>query len=254
MTPAVSMAGARVLVIGASSGLGASFAVAAAEAGAAVAVSARRVDRLEALARRCGALALPGDTTVAADIASVAATAADAFGGIDLLLYAAGYGVLQPIDQTQPDLWVDLYRVNALGASLATAAVLAHMDETRGLCAYLSSRAPGDVSALFGPYTASKAALDQCIRTWRVEHPARRFTRVVMGNCFPTEFGDHMGSDLLVPALEAWGRQAIPGGFMHVDDAARALARLLAVPLADPTVDLPELHLDARPFTEGSTP
>jgi hypothetical protein len=55
----------------------------------------------------------------------------------------------------------------------------------------------------------TKAALDQSIRAWRVEHPDRRFVRIVMGNCRPTEFGLHMGDELLGPALEAWGIQAL---------------------------------------------
>jgi len=56
-----------------------------------------------------------------------------------------------------------------------------------------------------------------------------------------------MGAGLLPDALEAWGRQGVPGGFMHVDDVGISLARTLAMILDHPDIDTSELQLDARP-------
>lgn len=238
--------GRRVLVVGASSGIGAAAARAVAARGGLVAVSARRSERLEALVAELGTgYAAPGDTTVAADARRVAAEAASAMGGLDLMVYAAGYGVLQPLSGTELDTWADVYRVNVVGANLATAAALEHMDRS-GLVAFVSSRTVEDANALFASYSATKAALDQCIRVWRAEHPDRRFMRIVMGNTMPTEFGNHMNADLLGEALEAWERQAVPGGLMDVDDVGAVLAEALAVALDHPDIDFPELKLDAR--------
>jgi NADP-dependent 3-hydroxy acid dehydrogenase YdfG len=90
------LAGRRVLVVGASSGIGAALARAVVAAGGQVAVSARRVERLKALVAEIGAgTALVGDTTDPASARAVAAGAAEAMGGIDAMVYAAGYGVLQ---------------------------------------------------------------------------------------------------------------------------------------------------------------
>ena len=240
------MAGRRVLVVGASSGIGAAVARAVAARGGQVTVSARRQERLEALVAELGTgHATPGDTTVAADARRVAAEAAAAMGGLDLVVYAAGYGVLQPLSGTEPDVWTGVYRANVVGANLAAAAALDHMGRD-GLVAFVSSRTVEDANALFASYSATKAALDQCIRVWRVEHPDRRFMRIVMGNTMPTEFGNHMNADLLGEALEAWERQAVPGGLMHVDDVGAALAEALAVALDHPDIDFPELKLDAR--------
>ncbi|MCY3645200.1 MAG: SDR family NAD(P)-dependent oxidoreductase [Acidimicrobiaceae bacterium] len=240
------MAGRRVLVVGASSGIGAALARAVVARGGSVTVSARRRDRLETLVDEMGAgHAAPGDATVAADARRVAVEAAEAMGGLDLMVYVAGYGVLQPLSGSEPDTWSDVYRVNVIGANLAAGAALEHM-ERGGLIAFVSSRTVEDANALFSSYSASKAALDQCIRVWRVEHPDRRFMRVVMGNTMPTEFGDHMNLDLLGEAMEAWERQAVPGGLMHVDDVGAALAEALAVALDHPDIDFPELQLDAR--------
>ena len=240
------MNGRRVLVVGASSGIGAAVARAVVARGGAVTVSARRRERLEALVAELGTgHAVPGDTTVPGDARRVAAEAAAAMAGLDLMVYVAGYGVLQPLSATEPDTWADVLRVNVAGANLAASAALDHMDRD-GLIAFVSSRTVEDANALFASYSATKAALDQCIRVWRAEHPDRRFMRIVMGNTSPTEFSDHMNVDLLGEALAAWERQAVPGGMMHVDDVGAALAEALAVTLDHPDIDFPELKLDAR--------
>lgn len=253
MNDSRTMDGRAVLVVGASSGIGASFARAAAAAGAQVTVSARRVAMLEALVEEMGSgHAAAGDVRDTADARRIADTASNRMGRIDLLLYAAGYGALQRIEDTDSDLWTDIYRVNVIGANVVTAATLPHMRE-HGVCAFLSSRTVGDTSALFAPYAASKAALDHCIRTWRIEHPDRRFIRVVIGNCQPTGFADHLGSDeIITDALLAWERQGIPGGLMHVDSVGRALLDALGVALDHPDIDSSELRFDARP--EQPTP
>ena len=242
-----SLDGRRVLVIGASSGIGAAFATAALAEGAEVTVSARRADKLEALVAETDmGHAVAGDATDRADMERVAAAAAEAMGGIDLCVYAAGYGVLQRMSECDADTWAGVYAVNVIGANIATGAALAHMD-TDGVCAFVSSRTTIDASPLFASYSASKAALDQCIRTWRLEHPQQRFVRITMGNCQPTEFANQMGLDLLGEALDAWQALAIPGGMMHVDDVGLAMVRALAVPLDHPDIDAGELQFDARP-------
>lgn len=238
--------GRRVLVVGASSGIGAALAKAVVAAGGDVTVSARRADALDALVGEMGAgHAAPGDATVRADAERVAATAAERMGGLDLAVYVAGVGPLQRIAECDPELWADAYKVNVCGANLMAGAALAYLDRD-GVCAFVSSRTVEDAHPMFGAYSVSKAGLDQAVRIWRREHPDRRFVRVVMGNCGPTEFADHMGLDLLGEALDAWGALAIPGGLMDVDDVGTALAETLAVTLAHPEIDASEIKFDAR--------
>ncbi|MEM7143328.1 MAG: SDR family oxidoreductase [Actinomycetota bacterium] len=241
------LAGRRVLVIGASSGIGAALGKAVVAAGGDVTVSARRAEALDALVEEMGGgNAAAGDAAIRADMERVATTAAERMGGIDLMVYVAGYGPLQRIDECDPDLWADVFRVNVCGANLAAAAALDHMDRD-GVCAFVSSRTVEDANPFFGAYSSTKAALDQCIRVWRLEYPDRRFVRVVMGNCGPTDFADHMGMDLLGEALTKWGELAIPGGMMHVDDVGAGLAEALAVTLDHPEIDASEIKFDARP-------
>ena len=236
-----------MLVVGASSGIGAALARAVAAGGGQVAVSARRSDRLEELVAQMGTgYVVPGDATDPDDARRVADDAATALGGLDLMVYVAGYGVLQPLVETDPDTWTDVFRVNVVGANLAAAAALDHLGPD-GIAAFVSSRTVDDANPMFATYSATKAALDQCIRVWRHEHPDRRFVRIVMGNTAPTEFADHMRPERLGEALEAWQGLGIPGGMMDVDDVGRALVEALAVALDHPGIDSSEIRFDARP-------
>ena len=80
--------GKRILVVGASSGLGAAFAKAAVLQGALVTVSARREDRLEELVAEMGSgFAVSGDATLSEDAKRVAELAAEQMGGIDLMFF-----------------------------------------------------------------------------------------------------------------------------------------------------------------------
>ncbi len=236
-----------MLVVGASSGIGAACARAAAAVGANVTVAARRAEQLGALVGELGSgHAVAGDASDVSDARRIADFAAERMGGIDLMVYAAGYGVVQRIEETDPDVWIDVYRVNVIGANLMAAAALPHMHPD-GVSAFLSSRTVEDTNALFASYAASKAALDHCVRTWRVEHPERRFVRVVMGNCQPTGFADRMGSEgVITDALLAWERQALPGGLMQVDAVGRALVDALTVTLDHPEIDSSEIKFDPR--------
>ena len=241
-----TLAGKRILVVGASSGIGAATAKAAARAGAEIVVSARREAMLDALVAEIGSgTAIAGDATDREDVVRIVDGAVAAMGGLDLAIYAAGVGVLQPLADCDPGVWSSVYAVNVIGANLVAGASIKHLGRA-GIFAFVSSRTAEDNNAFFSAYSASKAALDHCIRTWRVEHPDRRFVRVQMGNCAPTEFANHMGEAYFGQALESWEKQGISGGIMLVDDVAEALLEALAVSLAHPEIDAPEIRLDAR--------
>ena len=81
--------GKRVWLVGASSGIGAAFAVALAERGACLALSARSSEKLRALGID-NALILPCDATDVASLAAARATLLAAWGGVDLVVYLAG--------------------------------------------------------------------------------------------------------------------------------------------------------------------
>src|SRR5690606_24890341 len=99
----------RVAVVtGASSGLGAGFAVALAEAGADVVLAARRADRLAETAERVRAtgrraLAVATDVGDAASCEAMAEAAVDEFGRLDVLITNAGVGQAVPAVREDPD-------------------------------------------------------------------------------------------------------------------------------------------------------
>src|SRR5690348_15098816 len=91
------LTGRRLLITGASSGIGCSLATEASSRGARVALAARSADRLEQLAQsltRAGgkAVAIPADVTCAADRKRLLERVAEEYGGLDVLVNNAGAG------------------------------------------------------------------------------------------------------------------------------------------------------------------
>jgi 3-oxoacyl-[acyl-carrier protein] reductase len=86
----LELAGLRALVGGGSSGLGAAIATELAREGAAVAVTARDADRLEATATRIGAVPISADLATPDGPAAAVGAAVDRLGGLDLLVVNSG--------------------------------------------------------------------------------------------------------------------------------------------------------------------
>ncbi len=246
MTRSAPLADRRILIVGASSGIGAAFALAAIGDGARVVVAARREDRLVELCEEAGGgTVVAGDATDATDARRICDRAAGELGNFDLVLYVPGIGPLNPLEHFDADMWRRAFDVNVVGANLICTAALPHLHPD-GVVGFVSTRAVGDVNWGFGAYTVTKAALDQAILAWRVEHPERRFCRVVVGNTQPTEFAHHMNSEWIGPAIQRWEKQGIPGGMMGTDDVGRTLADTFGVILEHRDIDSREIRLDAR--------
>src|SRR5881409_3986643 len=100
--------GKVAIVTGASSGLGVAFATGLAEAGADIAICARRVEKLEetrrqveALGRRC--VAVRADVSDPDDCNRVVADTVAGLGGVDILINNAGVGTAVPATREAPD-------------------------------------------------------------------------------------------------------------------------------------------------------
>jgi len=165
----VSVAGHRIIVTGASSGLGASAVRHLVGLGAHVLGAARRLDRLEHLAADLAGA--PGrivvhraDVTVDADARAMAAAAVEAFGGIDVVVNNAGSEVQAPIDVLAESDLEGMLRANVMSVFLCTRAALAELRRSRGAVINLGStvvaRPP---RGRFG-YVASKGAVEAMSR------------------------------------------------------------------------------------------
>lgn len=89
----------RVLVLGASSGVGHAVARQYARRGARVCVVARRLDKINALAAECGdgCIGVAADMSVVGDMVRVRETIAREWGGLDTIHVCAGVSALQPV-------------------------------------------------------------------------------------------------------------------------------------------------------------
>lgn len=136
-----------LFITGASSGIGAATARAAAAAGWNVALLARSADRLEELAAEIGGGALPieGDVTDLASLETAVAKTIDRFGALDAAFANAGKGLDTPgTEQGDPEEWRQLVDLNIMGVLYTARATLPELRKTKGQLVLTGSRAGRD--------------------------------------------------------------------------------------------------------------
>jgi NADP-dependent 3-hydroxy acid dehydrogenase YdfG len=130
----VDLSSQVVAVTGASSGIGEATALACARAGAAVALGARRVERIDALAEQITreggrAIAVPVDVGEEAQAGSFVARAHSELGRLDVLVNNAGVMLLGPIEHAPTEEWRRMIHANVFGVLYCTHAALPLMRE-----------------------------------------------------------------------------------------------------------------------------
>lgn len=247
----------RVVVVGASSGLGRCVGLGLAGRGARVALLARRLDRLERAAAEAGgdAVAIACDVTDETSVATAIDQAATALGGIDGVVYCTAVMTVDALEDVGAERWQAAFATNVTGAAAVTRAALAHLQASGGTAVYFSS-----VSASLTPpwpnigaYVATKAALDKLVEAWRVEHPDVGFTRLAVGDCAggpgesSTEFGKGEDRATFTAGLEEWLRRGyVTGDLIDPDDLVHAVDAVLRL---GPSASIPQLTLTPRART-----
>lgn len=155
-----ALAGRRAFVTGASSGIGAATARGLATAGARVALVARDRDALESMAHELqGAVAMPCDVRDATAVDGAVARAATVFGGIDLVVAAAGNGRFGDTAAFSVEDWDEVLDVNLRGTFLVVRAALPHVRQSGGHIITISSIAATRAFPGSAAYCAAKAGV-----------------------------------------------------------------------------------------------
>ncbi|GAA0942921.1 SDR family oxidoreductase [Actinocorallia libanotica] len=239
-----SLKDARVLVAGASAGIGRNFAAGAVRAGARVVLAARRAEELEKLrAEAGGGIPVVTDLTSDDDCARLAETIGSELGGLDVVVSCVGAAPLKLVADTADEDWRRLFETNVLSVNRLLRRTLPLLDRSAMVLA-LSSESVYQPRPGIGAYSTSKAALERLIEAWRVEHPWLRFTNVVIGATMPTDFGNEFDGELLGHVLTDWiSRGLAQEEFMSPSDVAEVLLGVVASGLGKPGVCMEQLVL-----------
>ena len=195
------LTGKVALVTGASSGIGAATALALAEAGASVAISARRADRLAGLVAQIEAvggkaLALPGDMTVEADAIKAVKDTVAQLGRIDILINSAGVMQAGGIVGCDTEEYRRVIDINLMATVYTCAAAVPHMQaQGVGDIVTISSLAGRKGGPMTSAYSASKHAVNAMTDGMRQELGAQNIrVSTLMPGATTTEVGDSISN------------------------------------------------------------
>jgi NADP-dependent 3-hydroxy acid dehydrogenase YdfG len=226
-----------VLVTGASSGIGAAAAVALAAQGAAVALAARRADRLDALAasiRELGgtALVLESDVTDQQQATDAVERTVAELGRLDTLINNAGVMLLGPAAGAPLEEWQRMVDLNVLGLLYCAHAAIPHLlraaaDSPRQVAdmVNISSVAGRHARNGNGVYALTKFGVGAFSESLRQEL-ARRYVRVslVEPGATATELASHNRPEILEALRGQFGQR------MEATDIADAISYIVTRP------------------------
>ena len=234
-----ALTGTVALVTGASSGIGEATALALAAEGAAVAVAARRKDRLEALAERIeGAggrvLVLQTDVTDEAQAGAMVERTVAELGRLDTLVNNAGVMLLGPIVDAPTEEWRRMVHLNLLGLLYCTHAALPHLlaaaaEGPRQVADVVNvSSVAGRVARLgSGVYNATKwgvVAFSESLRQEVTERHVR--VTIVEPGAVVTELATHLRPEILEQQARTFGGVEM----LQAEDIADAVAYAVTRP------------------------
>jgi NAD(P)-dependent dehydrogenase (short-subunit alcohol dehydrogenase family) len=221
--------GRRVLVVGASAGIGRVIGQRLCAAGAHVAFAARRGEVCEQAAAEAKgvAIGLSCDVTDEAQCAQLVRDTVDGLGGLDDVVYSTGAISIVALAEADAGWWRRTFETNVMGASLITKAALPHLIQSTGSVVYLSSVSSiGPVWPGIGVYTATKAALNRMVETWRSEHPEVGFTRIFVGPTNDAGTGTEFDMSS-VEHMARWPAIGIQSGAMCTPDCVSEAVELV---------------------------
>jgi clavulanate-9-aldehyde reductase len=239
-----------VAITGASSGIGHATAVACAGAGAAVAVGARRAERLEELVDQIEAaggraVALPADVADEAQAHRFIACAHERLGRLDAVVNNAGLMLLGPIETTDSADWRRMIEVNVLGVLYTTQAAVRIMRSSgQGHIVNVSSIAARRTRPSMGVYSLTKTGINAFSEALRMEVAAHGIrVTVIEPGAVESELIEQNAPTVRDQII---ARQAQTHTPLSADDIARAIVYALSQP-ANVEVN----HMFVRPISSA---
>ena len=227
-----TLAGTAALVTGASSGIGAATARALAARGAAVALLARRAERLQLVKtdiESAGgtALAVAADVTNAEEVAAAVRRVVDELGRLDTVVNNAGLMRMAPAAEAPLQDWDDLVRVNVQGVLYVTRAAVPHLIDAaatspRGVAdlVTISSTAGWVARPNTAVYSLTKFGVNAFSEGIRQELLGKRVRVGVVGpGTVDTEISDHLSPE----SRKAFDRQTADMVKLAPEDIADAV-------------------------------
>src|SRR5215469_11119583 len=240
------LSGKAAIVTGAGSGIGRAVALRFADEGASVLVADVAADSAEGVAeeiRRAGgrAVAFAVDVADPEQVEAMAARAIAEFGGVDVLMTAAGVLSFGSATETDPQAWNRVIAINLTGTFLAARAVIGPMAERGGgaIITVSSSTGAHDASPGNVAYVTSKGGVAMLTKALAIDHAADgiRVNALAPGPTDTPMLGSVMTEDEMRRFGEAMpiGRLARPeelaaaAAFLASDDASYVTGAVFAV-------------------------
>ena len=221
------LTGKSALVTGASGGIGGAIARTLHGAGAAVALSGRNVEALEAVAAGLGdrAHVIVGDLADAEAVSAIAKSAAEALGGVDILVNNAGLTRDNLMMRIKDEDWLAVLDVNLTAAfRLSRALVRAMMKSRWGRIVSITSIVGVTGNPGQAAYAASKAGMIGMSKSLAAEVASRGITV----NCIAPGFIVTAMTDGLGDEASSKLTEAIPAGRLGAPEDVAACALYLA--------------------------
>lgn len=245
----------KVLITGASSGFGSMTTNTLLNSGHTVVASMRGVDGKNkenaATLRSAGAHVVEIDVTDENSVNSGVSDAIDQAGGLDVVINNAGVGVLGLQEAFTSEDWKNLFDINVFGVQRINRAVLPHMRSNQsGLIVYVTSLLGRMTMPFFGPYNASKWALEALAENYRTELSGFGVDScIVEPGGYPTAFMDNLVmpgdkkrleqygafADVPMQAFQSFEKALASNPAQKPQDVADAILNLIETPAGERT-------------------
>jgi len=232
----MSLKGKVVVIMGASSGIGAATAKLLARKGAKLTISARRMNRLEEIQQaNMGAEILPveADVTKADEVQNVIDKTVEKYGRVDVLFNNAGIMPVNNLDQVARDEWNNMLDINVKGVLNGIASALPIMKKQKSGHVITTSSVLGyEVLPGYAAYSGTKYAVRAIMEGLRQEEHANNIkTTIIAPGSVNTELFNSINNEEVRNGLKSAMKQ--PGAemmAMQPEEIASAVAFVIDTP------------------------